>query len=166
MAPDICGHPHASALPRGAPLTPFDETFLRKYKRRHPHLFPQDAAPAPADQPGAGLPRSASNGYATEAEFQTAAKSALEGRGWDVQESLKGSHGGGTVWYTPGWPDLAIYLQDGTRRLWFAELKQPGRTPTDEQLACHARLRNAGFRVVVAWTLEGLLAIEEEERTA
>ncbi|GAA5513618.1 hypothetical protein Dcar01_02362 [Deinococcus carri] len=84
--------------------------------------------------------------------------------GWSVQESLKGSSKGGTVWYTPGWPDLVVYLEDGQRRLWFAELKQPGNKPTAEQLACHLRLRASGFTVVVAWTLQELLVTEAQER--
>ncbi len=116
--------------------------------------------------PGAGLPRSASNGYVSEAAFQAAAVEELILRGWDVHESYLGSDGGGRAWLTPGFPDLLVYRQDGARRLWFAELKQPGNKPTDTQLAYHARLRAAGFRVVVAWTLDDLLAAEAEERTA
>ncbi|MFC4636968.1 VRR-NUC domain-containing protein [Deinococcus hohokamensis] len=88
----------------------------------------------------------------------------LELRGWTVQESLKGSKHGGPIWYGKGWPDLQIYMEDGRRRIWFAELKQPGNTPTDDQLACHARLRRSGFRVIVAYTLDVLLAVEQEER--
>lgn len=57
-----------------------------------------------------------------------------------------------------------LYLPDGRRRLWFAELKQPSNKPSADQLACHARLRAAGFRVVVAYTLAELLAAEQEER--
>lgn len=152
-------------VPRGACLS-FDDTFLREYRRRHPHLFLEDAAPAPAKQPGAGLPRSASNGYVSERAFQAAAVEALILRGWEVHESYLGSKRGGSVWMGKGWPDLVVYMQDGRRRLWFAELKQPGNKPDDDQLACHARLRGAGFRVIVAWTLEDLLTIEEEERTA
>ena len=82
-------------------------------------------------------------------------------RGWDVQESYKGSAGGGPVWYTPGWPDLVLYRAQ--RRIWFAELKQPGNKPTETQLARHARLRNAGFRVVVAYDLNTLLTVADEE---
>ncbi|GHG35671.1 hypothetical protein GCM10017784_32120 [Deinococcus indicus] len=81
-----------------------------------------------------------------------------------MQEGPKGSLGGGPVWYTAGWPDLTVYRTDGTRRLWFAELKQPGNRPSDTQLACHARLRAAGFRVTVAFTLADLLAAEAQER--
>lgn len=60
--------------------------------------------------------------------------------------------------------DTGIHLPRAPARVWFAELKQPGNKLTDDQLAYHARLRAAGFRVVVAWTLEDLLTIEEEER--
>lgn len=145
-------------------LSHFTEAELREYRRRHPHLFPESQAPASATKPSAGLPRSASNGYVSEAAFQAAAVEQLIYLGWEVQEGPQGSKGGGPIFYTAGWPDLTIYRQDGQRRLWFAELKQPGNKPSPEQLACHARLRAAGFRVIVCWTLEELLAIEEEER--
>lgn len=147
----------------GTRLTPFDDTWLRGYRRRHPDLFKHEQTPAPGPDAGAGLPRSASNGYASEALFQAAAVEALILLGWQVHESYLGSDGGGGAWLTPGFPDLMVYREG--RRLWFAELKQPGRKPTDVQLAYHARLRAAGFRVVVAWTLAGVLTIEEEERT-
>ena len=39
-----------------------------------------------------------------------------------------------------------------------------GNRPSEKQLACHARLRECGFRVVVVWFLGELLAIEAEER--
>lgn len=139
---------------------PFDETFLREYRRRHPHLFPEDAQPAPPSPPAPLR----DNGYPNEAAFQAAAVRELTALGWCVQESYKGSARGGGAWMTVGWPDLALYLPDGRRRLWFAELKQPGNKPSDDQLACHARLRAAGFRVVVAYTLAELLAAEQEER--
>lgn len=139
---------------------PFDETFLREYRRRHPRLFPEEAQPSPPPAPAP--PRD--NGYPNEAAFQAAAVRELTALGWHVQESLKGSQRGGPVWYTAGWPDLVLYLPDGRRRLWFAELKQPGNKPSADQLACHARLRAAGFRVVVAYTLAELLAAEQEER--
>lgn len=109
-----------------------------------------------------GVPRSAPNGYPSEAAFQADAVEQLTLLGWDVQESLKGSQGGGPVWYTPGWPDLVLYRSP--RRIWFAELKQPGHRPSPGQLACHARLRGAGFRVVVAYDLQTLLDAELEER--
>lgn len=118
--------------------------------------------PAPV-QPGAG-PHLSSNGYASEAAFQADAVEHLTLLGWDIQETYKGSSRGGPVWVTPGWPDLVLYR--APRLMWFAELKQPGNKPTDSQLACHARLRAAGFRVVVAYDLDTLLAVAEEERTA
>lgn len=152
------------ATRRGAALTPFDDAFLRAYQRRFPHLFPDLQTPAPAPRPDGGLPRSASNGYASEATFQADAVEQLILLGWDVQEGPQGSAGGGAVWYTAGWPDLTLYR--APRRLWFAELKQPGNKPSAAQLDCHARLRAAGFRVVVVWTLNDLLAVEQEERNA
>lgn len=110
------------------------------------------------------MPRSRSNGYPNEAAFQTDAVRHLAELDWCVQESLKGSSGNGAVYYTPGWPDLQVYRLDGQRRLWFAELKQPGNRPDDAQLACHARLRAAGFTVIVAWTLQDVLHTELQER--
>lgn len=149
---------------RGAALTPFDDAFLRAYQRRFPHLFPDHQTPAPASTPDGGLPRSASNGYVSEAAFQADAVEHLILLGWEIQETLKGSRGNSTVYVTPGWPDLVIYR--APRRIWFAELKQPGNKPSAAQLECHARLRAAGFRVVVVWTLHDLLAVEQEERNA
>lgn len=140
-------------------MTRFSETDLAAYRRRNPGLFPDD--PAPCDAPTGYRPRSVSNGYASEAAFQEDAKARLESLGWHVQEGPKGSAGGGAVWYGEGWPDLTVYGPQ--RRMWFAELKQPGNRPSEAQLACHARLRECGFRVVVAWTLDELLAIEAEE---
>ncbi len=108
------------------------------------------------------MPRSASNGYPSEAAFQADAVERLILLGWEVHESYKGSASGGSVWMTKGFPDLMIYRSP--QRMWFAELKQPGNKPTQDQLAYHARLRAAGFRVVVVWTLDDLLAIATEEQ--
>lgn len=104
-----------------------------------------------------------SNGYANEAEFQAAVVAHLEAFGWHVQETLKGSKRGGEVFYTPGFPDLQIYR--APRRMAFIELKQPGNRPSDAQLACHARLRESGYRVTVAYTLDQALRAAQEELT-
>lgn len=134
------------------------DTDLQRYQRRHLHLFPNQPAPL---SPVAGyLTARHSNGYAREADFQQAARAALTARGWYVQESLKGSRNGGAVWYGKGWPDLQIWREDGSRRMWFVELKQPGNKPDEDQLECHARLRAGGFLVVVAWLLDTVLAAE------
>lgn len=109
------------------------------------------------------LPASASNGYSSEAELQAAVVAELEAFGWHVQQSLLGSDRGGAVWYTPGFPDLQIYR--APRRMAFLELKQPGNRPSEVQLACHARLRAAGYRVTVAYTLAQALAAAQEELT-
>ncbi|WP_235514068.1 VRR-NUC domain-containing protein [Deinococcus sp. Leaf326] len=139
-------------------MTRMSDADLRRYQRRHPHLFPDQPATPP---PVAGyLAASQSNGYAKEADFQAAACAQLKARGWRVQEALKGSDSGGTVWYTPGWPDLQMYKPDGQRRMWFVELKQPGKKPTAKQLECHEYLRAAGFLVVVAWHLDAVLEAE------
>lgn len=143
-------------------MTRFSDADLAAYQRRHPELFGQ--APAPEPAPTGYQPRSVGNGYASEADFQADAKARLEALGWHVQEGPKGSAGGGAVWYGEGWPDLTVYGPQ--RRLWLAELKQPGNRPSEKQLACHARLRECGFRVVVVWFLGELLAIEAEEREA
>lgn len=132
---------------------------LAAYRARHPHLFP--AQPARADLVNTYLPASHSNGYASEAEFQADVVKTLETFGWHVQESLKGSARGGQVFYTVGFPDLQIYR--APRRMTFIELKQPGNRPSEAQLACHARLREAGFAVTVAYTLEQALAAAAEE---
>jgi hypothetical protein len=137
-------------------VTRFDEAQLRRYRERHPHLFglAELSKPKPV--------RQAPNGYPNEAAFQVAAKAELEALGWHVQESLKGSARGGSVLYGAGGPDLQVYRP--VRRVWFIELKQPGNKPSDAQLACHARLRVCGFRVVVAYRLSEILDIEGEQR--
>lgn len=61
-------------------------------------------------------------------------------RGWNAQRDLK-AHG-----TMKGWPDLEIFWQAKT---YFIELKAPKKYPTAEQKACHHRLRDAGFAVLV-----------------
>lgn len=109
------------------------------------------------------LTASQSNGYESEAEFQAAVVTELEAFGWHVQQSLVGSARGGQVWYTPGFPDIQAYR--APRRMFFLELKQPGNRPSDVQLACHARLRESGYRVTVAYTLDQALRAAQEELT-
>lgn len=104
-----------------------------------------------------------SNGYESEAEFQVAVVTELEAFGWHVQETLKGSKRGGEVFYTPGFPDIQAYR--APRRMFFLELKQPGNRPSDAQVACHARLRESGYRVTVAYTLDQALKAAAEELT-
>lgn len=153
----------------GAPL---GDKWLSDYMRKHPHLFPGEPLPSPAPEDPilTELKRQArlirDNGFPTEALFQVSAKSALEAQGWTVQESLKGSSGGGAVWYGKGWPDLQAFREDGTRRTVYIELKQPGKVPTQDQMKCHAQLRRGGYTVAVAWTVEGCLnaARLEDER--
>lgn len=103
------------------------------------------------------------NGYASESAFQQAVKTALEERGWYVQESLRGSARGGAVFYGKGWPDLQVYKPDGKRLMLYLELKQPGKIPTAAQVACHDRLRAAGFTVLVAYTLQQCLNAADKE---
>lgn len=134
------------------------EAELREYKRRHPQLFAAEACPAPAPAPAAGLPRSVSNGYASEAAFQDAVVAALLERGWTVWQMYRGSQRGGSVWATKGIPDLCAFRPPGLL-LWI-ELKQPGNAPSAAQLERHAELRGAGLPITVAWTLEQVLQAE------
>ncbi|WP_189070581.1 VRR-NUC domain-containing protein [Deinococcus radiotolerans] len=119
---------------------------------------------SPSRDPDANyLPASQSNGYSVEAEFQAAVVKELAAFGWHVQESLKGSERGGEVWYGKGWPDLQVYR--APRRTFYLELKQPGKKPSQAQLDCHARLRESGYRVTVAYTLDQALRAAQEELT-
>lgn len=70
-------------------------------------------------------------------------------RGWRAQAALKAN---GTL---AGMPDSMV-LWGG--RVFFLELKMPGRRPGPAQVACHAALRRAGFPVAVCTTLEELAA--------
>lgn len=136
-------------------MTRMSESELREYRRRHPHLFPEPPAPAPAPAPAAGLPASATNGYASEADFQDAVVRALVERGWTVWQMYRGSQRGGSVWATKGIPDLFAFRAPGLL-LWL-ELKQPGNKPSPAQLERHEELRRAGLPITVAWTLEQVL---------
>ncbi len=116
---------------------------LADYRRKHPHLFQQDAAavlPAPP--------------ASSEAELQAQVKRELVADGWSVWEIFKGSARGGSVFATKGIPDLYVFRPGLTAWL---ELKQPGNGPTAEQLARHAELRAAGIPVGRAWTLDEAL---------
>ncbi|GAA5515074.1 hypothetical protein Dcar01_03838 [Deinococcus carri] len=119
---------------------------------------------APAALPSGGLPRSASNGYASEAAFQADAVRELEARGWTVWQMFLGSTRGGSIWATKGIPDLLAFR--APRTLLWLELKQPGNRPSEAQLERHAELRAAGFRIAVVWTLTDLLSVADEERIA
>lgn len=134
------------------------EAELREYRRRHPHLFPETSPPAPAPAPSAGLPRSASNGYADEKAFQADVVRELTARGWTVWQMYLGSERGGSVWASKGLPDLFAFRAPGLL-LWL-ELKQPGNKPSLAQLERHEELRRAGLPITVAWTLEQVLRAE------
>lgn len=134
------------------------EAELREYMRRYPHLFPEQAPPAPAPAPAAGLPRSASNGYANEKAFQADVVHELTTRGWTVWQMYLGSERGGSVHMTKGVPDVLAFRHGGLL-LWL-ELKQPGNKPSAAQLERHEELRRAGFPITVAWTLEQVFRAE------
>jgi hypothetical protein len=68
-------------------------------------------------------------------------------RGWRAQAALKSSG------FTTGWPDSEIVWRG---RVFFLELKAPGRRPTESQRACHAKLLAAGAEVAVGTTLDEL----------
>lgn len=136
-------------------MTRMSESELREYRRRHPHLFPEPPAPAPAPAPAAGLPASATNGYASEKAFQADVVRELTARGWTVWQMYLGSQRGGSVHMTRGIPDLFAFRAPGLL-LWL-ELKQPGNKPSPAQLERHEELRRAGLPITVAWTLEQVL---------
>lgn len=50
-------------------------------------------------------------------------------------------------------PDRLILMPGG--EVWFAELKAPGKVPTDAQLREHSRIRALGFKVLVIDSKEG-----------
>ena len=55
-----------------------------------------------------------------------------------------------------GVPDRLILLKGG--RVWFVEVKAPGRKPTPKQLKVHKMLRELGFQVLV---LDSIQAVDE-----
>lgn len=134
------------------------ESELREYQRRHPHLFPEPPAPAPALAPSAGLPASVSNGYPSEKAFQADVVRELTARGWTVWQMYLGSQHGGSVHMTKGIPDICAFRPPGLL-LWL-ELKQPGNKPSPAQLDRHEELRRAGLPITVAWTMEQVLRAE------
>lgn len=50
-------------------------------------------------------------------------------------------------------PDRIVLMPEG--RIWFAELKAPGKKPTEAQQREHERLRALGFTVLVIDSKEG-----------
>lgn len=70
-------------------------------------------------------------------------------RGWRAQRALKSSG------CAAGWPDSEI-VWDG--RIFFLELKMPGRKPTKLQAARHEELRRAGAKVAVGTNLNELVS--------
>jgi len=68
-------------------------------------------------------------------------------RGWRAQRALKSSG------FTTGWPDSEIVWRG---RVYFLELKAPGRRPTESQRACHTKLLGAGAEVAIGTTLDEL----------
>lgn len=81
-----------------------------------------------------------------ESQLQEAIVRHLRAQGWMVNESLKGSKGNSTVYYTKGTPDLWI-LKAG-RWAWI-ELKRPGQHPDPDQQAWHETCRAQGGVVLV-----------------
>lgn len=66
-------------------------------------------------------------------------------------------------WVSPGnngVPDRMVLMPGG--RIWFVELKAPGKAPTKLQLSQHKRLRELGFQVSVIDSIEGVDALMEE----
>lgn len=81
-----------------------------------------------------------------EAQLQEAIVKYLRALGWMVNESLKGSKGNSTVYYTKGTPDLWI-IREG-KWAWI-ELKRPGQNPDADQQKWHEACRKQGGVVLV-----------------
>lgn len=57
-------------------------------------------------------------------------------------------------------PDRFCLFPGG--KVWFVELKKPGKKPNPLQLYTHAKLREMGFKVNVIWNDEQLKQFESE----
>jgi hypothetical protein len=71
------------------------------------------------------------------------------------RESVKKLKGAALKFYClsfTGMPDRIVLMPGG--RIWFVELKSPGKKPTPRQLFVHGWLRGLGFEVVVIDTQE------------
>jgi len=100
---------------------------------------------------------------ATEAQVQATIIEYLElgrivhtvsdgSRHWDAKGRVRASRV-----LMPGWPDISGVLPGG--RAFFVEVKSLRGRLSHAQLACHARLREAGAVVVVARSLEDVQAV-------
>lgn len=81
-----------------------------------------------------------------ESDLQASIVARLSGMGFMVNESLKGSKGNSSVYYTKGTPDL--YLLKEGKTCWI-ELKRPGQHPDEDQKAWHENCRRHGGLVFV-----------------
>ena len=54
-----------------------------------------------------------------------------------------------------GWPDIEVLTADGPL---FLEVKAPGREPSEDQSAIHAKMRRLGYRVAVVRGIEDVRA--------
>lgn len=74
-----------------------------------------------------------------------------------LREKVKGLGGlaikSFSPWFT-GLPDRIVLMPGG--RLWFVELKAPGKKPKPRQVIVHAMLRKLGFSVEVIDTTDGV----------
>lgn len=57
-------------------------------------------------------------------------------------------------------PDRLCLFPGG--KVWFVELKKPGKKPDNLQLFTHAKLREMGFKVSVIWNKEQLKQFKNE----
>ncbi len=61
-------------------------------------------------------------------------------------------------------PDRLCLFPGG--RVWFVELKKPGKKPDPLQLLMHAKLREMGFNVSVIWNAQQLKQFENDIQAA
>lgn len=100
-----------------------------------------------------------------ETSIQTKCLEALERAGvWAIRVNsglAKGLYGGIIHLAPKGTPDLLVL----SPYLW-AEIKRPGKRPSDEQLVWHAKAEQLGVPVVVVSSPEELLVEIEKRRAA
>lgn len=101
--------------------------------------------------------RLGADGRPLESAIQAQLVSYLRLAGWTVWEMQLGSQGGGSVYCTPGIPDL--YICRPGRALWL-EVKRPVTGKLSKaQVERHAELRAAGQQVHVVRSLEDVQAV-------
>lgn len=101
---------------------------------------------------------SKTDGLPLESTIQTHIVRCLMLKGWQVWEMQKGSKGNGSVYCTPGIPDLYVFHKMG-RALWM-EVKRPGTgrlSPAQKER--HHELTVCGLPVHVVTSVDDVLAV-------